>query len=163
MNLLDFYFPEWFFVAVNLIILILVLKKLFWKPVNKILETRQEKAAKTEQDAEEAERLLDEMEQLRTQLDHDLEARTAQVLMEARTRAGREYDRIVADAENKANLILNAAKMKADQEQERMAAEMKKRLVATAVDAAGFLMRSTMDSDHNQRLVESYLADKDVS
>jgi len=163
MNLLDFYFPEWLFVAVNLLIMILVLKKLFWKPVNRILEERQEKAAKTERDAEESARLLDEMEQRRTQLDQDLNVHTTQVMTEARSRAGREYDRIVAEAEKKADLILKAAKSEAQQQQERMAAELKKQLTAAAVEAAGFLMRANMDSEQNQRLVEGFLTEKDVS
>ena len=163
MNLLDFYFPEWFFVALNLGIMILILKKIFWKPVNAILEERQEKAAKAEQEADEAGKLLNDMEQRRAQLDRDLEIRTAQALMEARTQAGHEYDRIVAEAETKANLILRAAKDEARQEQERAAAEMKKQLSSAAVEAAGFLLRANLDSESNRRLVEGFLSGKDVS
>ena len=163
MNLMDFYFPEWFFVALNLGVLIYVLQRILWKPVNRVLEERQDKAARMEQDAEEAARLRDEMEQLRSQMDVDMEQRTLELMKEARSHAGREYDRIVAEAEKKAELILAAAKVKADQEQDRMALEVKRRITATAIEAAGFLMRANMDTEQNNRIVESYLSEKDVS
>ena len=161
--MMDFYFPEWFFVALNLLILIFALQKFLWKPVNKILDERQAKAVKTEQDAEEAARLRVEMEQLRSQMDTDMEQRTVELMKDARSRAGREYDRIVADAEKKSELILAAAKVKADQEESRMALEFKRHITATAVEAAGFLLRSSMDTEQNNRLVEAFLAEKDVS
>ena len=163
MNLLDFYIPEWFFVALNLLILIAVLKKFLWAPVSKILEDRQAMVAKTGEDADEAATLRAEMEQLRAQMDTDMETRTLQFLKEARSQAGREYDRIVSEAEKKAELILSAAKVKAEQEQERMMVNLKRQITTVAVEAAGFLMRSNMDAEHNNRLMESFLAEKDVS
>ena len=159
---MQFYIPEWFFVALNLLILIFLLKKFLWKPVSRILEERQAKAVKTEEDAEEAATLRAEMEQLRAQMGADMEAGTLELMKDARSRAGREYDRIVAEAEKKAALILAAANVKAQQEQERMMLEVRKQIASAAVEAAGFLVRTDMDSDKNDRLVEAYLAEKDV-
>ena len=163
MNLLQFYIPEWFFVALNLLILILVLKKILWTPVIRILDDRRDLVVKTGEDAEQAANLRAEMEQLRAQMDADVEARTLELLTEARSHAGREYDRIVADAEKKAGLILAAAKVKAEQEQDRMELELRKSIAETAVEAAGFLLRSSMDTEQNNRLVEAFLAERDVS
>ena len=163
MNLLQFYIPEWFFVALNLLILILVLKRFLWSPVNKILEERQAKAVKTEQDSQEAATLRAEMEQLRLQLDADLEARTLEQMKDARSHAGREYDRIVAEAEKKAELILSAANVKAKQEYDRMALELRRQIASVAIEAAGLLTRSNMDAEHNGRLVEAFLEEKEVS
>jgi len=160
---MQFYIPEWFFVALNLLILTFLLKKFLWKPVGKILEDRQAKAVKTEEDAEEAATLRAEMEQLRAQMDADMEARTLELMKEARSRAGREYDRIVADAEKKAGLILSAANVKAQQEQDRVMVEARKSIASVAIEAAGFLVRSGMDTERNDKLVEAFLAEKDVS
>lgn len=163
MNLLQFNFPEWFFVALNLLILVLILKRIFWKPVTKILEDRQAMAAQTAQDAEEAERIRAEMEQLRTRAEADAEALTAQLLTEARSRAGREYDRIVSEAESRAEMIVATAKVKAKQEQERTIVEVKKQITAAALEAAGILIRENIDSERNNRLVEAYLSERDES
>lgn len=163
MNLFDFYIPEWFFVALNLFILIFILKAVLWKPVSKILENRQERVSKTEQDAAEAARLRAEMEQLRSQLEADMETRTTELMKEARSRAGKEYDRIVLEAETKAELIISTAKTKAEHERESMMVEIKGQIVSVAMEAAGLLLRSNMDSERNKRLVEAFLNGEDVS
>ena len=163
MNLLDFNIPEWFWVAFNLLVLILALRKILWKRVLGVLEERQGTAVKTMQDAQEAESLKAEMEQLRLRLDGELEAKTAMMMQEARTRAGKEFDRIVAEAEAKAATIISAAKTKAQQERDAVLVEMKGQVAATAVEAAGLLLRANMDSERNKRLLEDFLSEGDIS
>jgi len=163
MKILEFNIPDWFWVAFNLLVLVLVLRKILWKRVFSVLEERQETVVKTMLDAEEAERLRVEMEQLRTELDEELDAKTALKMQEARTRAGKEYDRIVAEAEAKAAIIIKAAKTKAGQERHRLMVEMKGQVAATAVEAAGLLLRANMDSDRNRLLLENFLSEGDIS
>lgn len=163
MNLLQFNFPEWFFVALNLVILVLILRRILWKPVGKILEERQAMAAKTQQDALEAQELRAEIERLRAQTEADAEALTAQLMTEARSRAGREYDRIIAEAESRAEMLLVTAKAKAAQEQEKIIIEAKKQITTAALEAAGMLLRVNIDSERNNRLVEAYLSEGNES
>jgi len=163
MNLLDFYIPEWFWVAFNLLILIFVLKKILWDRVRKILDERQEVVDKTQRDADEAERLRGEIEQLRARLDEDLEARTMELMQQARSHAGKEYDRIIAEAEAKAELIVSAAHTKARQEQGAMLVEIKGQVTTTIVEAAGLLLRENMDSERNKRLLEGFISEKNLS
>jgi len=163
MNLLDFYFPEWFWVAFNLLVLILVLRKILWKRVFRVLEERQEAVAKAMQDAKETERLRTEMEQLRAGLNKELEARTAEMTQEARTRAGKEFDRIVAEAEVKAAKIVSAAKTRARQEREAMLVEVKDQVAATTVEAVGLLLRENVDNERNKRLLEDFLSEGGMS
>ena len=162
MNLFDFYIPEWFFVAANLLILALVLKKFLWKPVMGVLDARQEAAVKTEKDAEEAARLLAEAQTVRERLDAELESKAAEFMKEARVKAGREYDRIVSEAESRADMILSAAAKKADQERERMLIDVQKQVAAAVLDIAGTLIHSNMDDEKNRRLVDDMLKDSFV-
>ncbi|MCL2664846.1 MAG: ATP synthase F0 subunit B [Defluviitaleaceae bacterium] len=150
------------FVAFNLLVIILVLSRVLFKPVNKILAERQAMAEKTEQDSEEAAKIRAEMENARAQQDRDMKIRADELLREARSRAGVEYDRIVKEAEDKALMITNTATQKAKQEQERIMLETKKQVAAVAMEAAGILLRSNMDNERNKILVEDYLAEKDV-
>jgi len=159
MNLLDIYIPEWFFVALNLVILVLILKKLLWKPVLGILETRQEIAARADQDAEEAERLRAEMERLRAELDAEMAVRASELMTEARGAAGREYDRIVAEAETRAETIVKLAGMRAEQERERIMSGAREQMAAAVLDVAGSLIRANMDSERNLLLIDEYLKD----
>ncbi|MCL1834712.1 MAG: ATP synthase F0 subunit B [Oscillospiraceae bacterium] len=160
MNLFDFYIPEWFFVALNLAILVFVLRRVLWKPVNKILDERAEIAEKAAQDAQEAARLLEEMDQLRSKFDADMETLTVELMKDARARAGQEYDRIIGDAEKKADQIIQAAKVKAGQEHDVMMEETKKQVVSVAIDITGLLLGASMDTDKNKALLENYLSGK---
>ena len=163
MNLLNFYIPEWFWVAFNLLVLIVVLKKILWDRVRKVLEERQTTVAKAVQDTEEAGRLKAEIELLQAKFEEDIEARTVTLMQEARTNAGKEYDRIVAEAEAKSALIISAAKTKARQEHDSILVEMKGRVASVAVEAVGMLLRENMDNERNKRLLEDYLSEGDMS
>ena len=163
MNLLSFNIPERIWVAFNLLVLIVVLRRILWKRVGKVLDERLEIAVKTGLDAEEAARLRMEMEHLRTLLDMEMDTKTAEMMQEARTRAGHEYDRIVAEAETKAGLIVSAAKTKALQERDAVLADMRRQVASTAVEAAGILLHANIDSERNKRLLEDFLADGEVS
>ena len=162
MNLFSFYIPDWIFVALNMIILIVVLRRVLWKRINGILDARGEMAAKTVRDAEEAATLRAEIERLRAMLDAEMESRTVELMKEARARAGQEYDRILADADKKAEQILSAAKVKAEHERDVMIEDVKKQVVAVAIDMSGLLLGAGMDSDANKALLSRYLADEDV-
>ena len=160
MNLFDFYIPEWIFVAANLIILVFIMKKLLWKPVLKVLDARQEMVLKAERDMTEAARLREEVEQTRDQLVSEMDARSSELLKDARVRAGREYDRIIAEAENKSALINDAARIKAEQEHERVLVEAQGQISSTILEVAGALMRTAMDAEENNRLIDELLKEK---
>jgi len=162
MDLLNFYIPEWVFVAINLLILIIILRAILWKRINGILDERSEKAAKAAQDALEASTLRTEMEQLRSDLDAQMESRTVELMKDARARAGQEYERIIGDAEKKAEQILNAAKVKAAQEHDVMMESVKKQVVSVAIDISGLLLETSVDSESNRVLLDKFLTDKDV-
>jgi F-type H+-transporting ATPase subunit b len=161
MNLLEFHFPEWFWVAFNLLVLVVVLRKFFWKPVGKILEARQTMAAKTEEDSNAAALLRSEIEALRGKADADIEAQSKQLLTEARSRAGREYDRIVSEAEEKSARILAQAHENAKLDREKMLADAKAQVTAAALEATGVLLHANMNTDRNKQLVEVYLSERD--
>ena len=118
---------------------------------------------KTAQDAQDAERLRTEMEQLRAGLNKELDAKTAEMMQQARTHAGKEFDRIIAEAEAKAAIIVSAAKVKAQQERDTMLVEVKEQVAATAVEAVGILLRANIDSERNKRLLEDFLTKGDMS
>ena len=163
MNLLDFYIPEWSFVALNLLILIAVLRKIFWKPINKILDERGARAEKAQRDAEETARIRDEMAFVSAELDREMELRAASMVQEARGRAGKEYDRIITEAEKKAESIVSAAHKKALLEQDRALVETRKQVASLAMEAAALLVRENMNSDKNRTLLERFLSEKEAS
>jgi F-type H+-transporting ATPase subunit b len=163
MNLLDFYIPEWFFVILNLVVLTLVLRKLLWKPVTGLLDARREKIARSLQDAEEAARRVGEMEIRRGQQEDQMEQFTRDKMKEARERAGREYDRIIADAGKKAAVIIAGAEARAKQEQERMLHESRERMMDIVLAVTAALIEQKMDSEANRTLIKAILEKEGVA
>jgi F-type H+-transporting ATPase subunit b len=102
------------------------------------------------------------MTRRRDELETDLHKRSAELLSEARTRAGKEYDRIVAEAEAKAGQILAHAQQKARHERELLLHDLKKQMITVSVEAAGMLLRANIDSEANKRLMEDFIAGMDV-
>jgi F-type H+-transporting ATPase subunit b len=159
MNLFNFYIPEWFFVALNLLILIFALKRILWDRVRKVLDERQAVVAKAMQDSEEAAKRKSEIDELHAKLEADMGALTVALMKEARTNAGKEYDRIVAEAEAKSAMIISAAKTKAQQEHNSILLDVKGQVASTAVEAVGMLLRENMDNARNARLLEDFLSE----
>lgn len=157
MNLLDFYIPEWFFVALSLIILVLVMKKVLWSRVNAVLDERRQKIEDALEEAKSIAAERTEMDARRTDLETELDRLTAHQMKGARVRAGKEYDKIIADAEEKAKGILTSARTQGERERERLLREAQSEMVSAALMAAGSLLEERMDNDANERFVESVL------
>ena len=163
MNLFNFYIPEWVFVAINLVIITLILRKVLWNRVGAILDKRQETVAKSLADAQAAERALADMNARQAAQEEELERLTLEMMSQARGRAGSEYDRIVSEAETKAQSILASAEAKAARSAEAMLNAAKTEIVTAALAAAEALIAARMDAKENQKFVESFLAGKGVS
>lgn len=103
------------FTVINVLILVVAVRLLLWKPIHKILEQRQAEAdaalAEAEQVKSDAEALA---AQQRQQLS-DIDAQRAAALDEARAQASEESERILSSAREQARAIL----AKADEAAER--------------------------------------------
>jgi F-type H+-transporting ATPase subunit b len=136
MNLLDFYIPEEVLVALSLLILLVFLRRFLWKPVMKVIDDRQKGVDDMLQKAEEAQKIIDEMEKQRATHEADLSRREVELMNEARTRAGLEHDRIIADARDRAREIVEAGEQKAKRAYEQSMSESRETVITLALGAA---------------------------
>ena len=158
MNIFDFYIPEQILVAFSLIVLVFVLKRILWEPLIKIIDGRQADVDDMLRRAEEAKITTAEMETRRVNQAAELERLIADKTKEARERAEREYNRIVAEAAEKAHNIIKAGEEKAAREYERMMSESRETVITLALGAAAAIVESSMDSEKNRALIESMLS-----
>jgi F-type H+-transporting ATPase subunit b len=163
MNLLNFYLPEEILVALSLLILLLVLKRFFWKPVIKIIDERQKDVDDLLQSAEDARGIVTEMEKQRANHDEELERQVIVKMKEARERAGREYDRIIAEAEEKARKITEAGEERARREYRQIMEESREAVIALSLSAASKIVETSMDSEKNRELIEVMMRKAGVS
>jgi len=163
MNIFDFYIPEQIFVAFSLIVLMIVLTKILWKPLTNIIDNRQKDVDDMLRSAEEAKTIIADMETLRVNQNAELERLIADKTNEARERAGREYNRIVAEAEEKAHNIIKAGEEKAAREYQQMMSESQEAIITLALGAAAAIVESSMDSEKNRALIDSMLRKSGMS
>jgi len=163
MNIFDFYIPEQVLVAFSLIVLMIVLTKILWKPLTNIIETRQKDVDDMLRSAQEAKALAADMETKRVNQSAELERLIADKTNEARERAAREYNRIVSEAEEKAHNIIKAGEEKAARDYQQMMSESQEAVIKLALGAAAAIVESSMDSEKNRALIDSMLRKSGMS
>jgi len=157
MNLLDFYIPEEILVALSLLVLVFVLKRFFWKPLMNVIGSRQDDIDDMLLRAEEAKKVIAEMEQQRAALDAELERRTVEMMKQARDLAGREHDRIINEAREKASKFTEAGEEKARRAYEQSMSDSREAIITLALGAASVVVETSVDSERNRELIEAML------
>ena len=163
MNIFNFYIPEQILVAFSLIVLMIVLTKILWKPLTNIIDNRQKDVDDMLQKAKEAKTIVADMETKRANQNADLERLITDKTNEARERALREYNRIVKEAEEKAHSIVKAGEEKAARDYQRMMSESQEAVIKLALGAAAAIVESSMDSEKNRALIDSMLRKSGMS
>ena len=157
MNLLELYVPEEIFVALSLLVLVFVLTRVFWKPLMKIIDGRQAGVDDILRRAEEAKKIIAEMEAQRASHNAEMERQAVEKMKETRELASREYDRIVAEAEEKARKFTEAGEGNARRAYEQAMGESREAIITLALGAASIIIESSMDSEKNRELIEAML------
>ena len=161
--MLEFHLPEWVAVALSLIILVVVLRRFFWNPFLRILDARKEKIEQAGRDALEVAAQKDNLEKDIAKTTADLEQLTLETVKEARTLAGKEYDRIVEEGEGKARLIIDHAHAQAKREHETMLHNATEEILEAALAATGELLEANMSSERNEQLIRTFIAKRSAS
>jgi F-type H+-transporting ATPase subunit b len=143
-----------------LIILVVVLKKVLWNPVNKVLDARQSKVSQALEHAETVDIEFREIDSRRAALEAELEQKTLEQMKDARVRAGKEYDRIITQAESKARAIVAGAHEQTVRERDGILSSARAEVIAAALAATGVLLDANINSEANEHIIEKFLSRK---
>lgn len=145
--------------VINVIILFLLIKKFLFKPVNNILEKRQQEAEDVLLEAtakqKEADNLKKQYDDSLKQLELDKE----KSLEEAHNKASQEYDRIVSEADKKAGEKLEDAKAAAEKEHSQMIADAKDEIAGMVIEASDKMTASKADPETDHALFEKFISE----
>ncbi len=145
------------FIVINLLILFIALKKLFFQPVQDIIAKRQEEAdaeyAKASEQKASAEALKLQYEQSL----EEMEKEKKKLLSEARSNADAEYRRIIEDAAHEAEQMKEAAKEEAVQQKSQILKSAEKEIADFVVDAAAKIVGSSNGSEVDSALYSKFL------
>ena len=151
--------PKLLFQVINFLLLLYLLNRFLFKPVLKLLDERETRIRKGLEDAEAAahDRELAKAER-EAALD---EARNEAQAMIARATKIADDSRteILAEAKAQAEKVTERAREEITAEKERAMSELRASVADLALQAAGRLVRSEMDTPTQRRLVEEFLTE----
>ncbi|HEX3218674.1 MAG TPA: F0F1 ATP synthase subunit B [Candidatus Limnocylindria bacterium] len=149
--------PKLLFQVINFLLLLYLANRFLFKPVLKLLDERESRIKKGLEDAEAAakDRELAKAER-EAALD---EARKEAQAMVARANKIAEDSRaeILAEAKAQAEKVTARAREEITAEKDKAMAELRSTVADLALQAAGRLVRSEMDTPTQRRLVEDFL------
>ena len=143
------------FTLCNLVILFFVMKKLLFKPVKKMIDSRQQEVdemyANANQDKEAAAQMKADYEQKLAS------EQSAQMLKDATRRAQKQEEEILTEAQEKAAQTLKRADEQIEMEKKRALNDIKDEVSGMAVDiASAILTRDIKPEDHSE-LIDSFI------
>jgi len=147
----------WTFITFGL--LLLILKKVGWKPLLDALEKREERIhsdiQRAEHAREESEKLMAEHKKMMTAA--ELEAR--KVIVEARKLAEKMKEDIVESANEQARQMTTQAQAEIQREKATALAQLRSEVADLAIAAAGKILKETLDEDRNRKIVDEFITE----
>ncbi len=148
--------------AVGFLLLLWLLTRFFWKPIEQMLEARRQDINAT-YDKIEADRRA--MEQLRA----EYEQRLAQIEAEARERiqqavgeAQQLRDQILQDARRQAQEIIARAQEQASLEREKLLTELQTYVADLTLAVAERILGESLDDERHRRLINEFIQTVEV-
>ena len=145
------------FTVINLLLLFIVVRIFFFKPIKKILEQRQAEADEIFNKATEEEHAAEEhMHEYEEKL-VSAEAEKKQIIADARHNADVEYQNIVDSAKAEAKQIKKDAIANAENKKEEILNSAKKEITDMVIEATGKVVGSKSGADVDSELFDQFL------
>lgn len=144
-------------VALNLVILYFFMRKFLFKPVTNFMEKRKNSIEEGLKDAADAKIEAAEVRKKYEEQIKNIKEDSDKLLNEARTRAAREYDEIVATAKKDALAIVQKGHEDVERERAEMLSQIRQQIAVLAIAAATKLVQANMDTDANKVMVDKFI------
>ena len=131
------------FTAANLLIWFLLIRKFLFKPVNTGISKREEAIAYQDARAKELQEEAEQEKDRCVKFQAQIEQEKADAASKAREEARTEYDRILTEAKEKADHIVETSRKEAQQEKDRIVGTAEQEIRSVIMDAAVRSMQSS--------------------
>ncbi len=141
------------------IVLILVIRFKFWKPITAILETRASKVTESIKQKEAAE--IEAKNIKKEAEDYLLSARedAKEIIQQAKDFGNEEKNRILTEARSQIESEKEKAQNEIERQVEESRMQMKKEIVDVAYTLADKMVTAQMDEEKNQTIIKEFLQD----
>lgn len=147
------------FIIISFLVLMVILKKVAYGPLTKVLD---ERAAKISSDIDSAEKARQEAEKLAAQRQSELadtRQQATKVIADAKASAQKQSETLLAAASERATLINQQAQTDAEKLKEDAISNAKDDVAALSVAIASKLMQKELSLDDQQALIDAYISD----
>ena len=146
------------FAWVNLLILYFFLKKLLFKPVKNMIDSRQKEIDDMYSDAEKSQ---SDAALMKSEYEAKLEAaneESEEILKKAVRRAQLREEEIIADANKKASRVLERAEEQVELEKKRAINEVKDEVSEMAISIATAVIERDLKAEEHKELIDEFIS-----
>jgi F-type H+-transporting ATPase subunit b len=146
-----------FWTVITFIVLMLVLKKIAWKPILTALNQREdaikESLEKAEKAKEEAQKILQENQASLLKAEEE----SKKIIEQSREYAQKLKDQMMRDSKEQAQKIIDDATAQIEQKKEAAFSELKNKVAELSIQAAEKIIKENLDKDSHKKLVDRYI------
>ncbi len=129
---------------INFSVLLFVLYRLLYKPLTGFLQKRAKHIQEGLEHAKEADKKLEEAEDLKEQKITEGRQEAQKIIQEAKASAEEQKQKIIQEGENKANHIIEEAKKEAEHEKQKMRRELEQQTGRLALQMAKTALQNSV-------------------
>lgn len=141
----------------NLLILYLLAKRFFFRPVERMILKRQTEIDKQYTDAENCKTSAEESKQMWEEKLSALKTDSEEILKNALNDAKQKSEKLIEDASEKAEDIVRKAKKRAENELEKAESEIKQQIVDVSLVLAKEILMREISKKDNSVLINSFI------
>lgn len=145
------------FTWVNLFILVLIMKKLLFKPVLSMLEARDKEVSEMYSKAQDAQNSAEELEKEYNEKLSFAKEEAMQIMKDAKHDASLRSEEIVGEAKREASVILEKAQKEIEREKEAAISDIKNDIASIAVDIAQKVIEKDLQEKDHEKLVSEFI------
>jgi F-type H+-transporting ATPase subunit b len=151
--------PGFLWHTVNFLLLLFLLSRLLYRPVLKMLDERAERIRESLERAEQVQAQAESDEQERRAQADDARRQVQAMLTQATTMAEQVKAEARQAAQEEARRIVERAQAEATAERDQAMSELRQQVAELSILAAERVVRASLDSQTNRRLVEEFLTE----
>ena len=143
--------------VVTFLVLLFILKRFAWKPILAIIEAREKSIREALEESKQARQAADQALAKNRELLAQARGEAARIISEGQKEAERIRAELVEKARSDTAAVLEQGRRQIEFETKQAVTALRGTVVDIALEAAGKLIRSSLDDDKSRRLVEEYL------
>ena len=145
--------------VITFVILVMILKKVAWKPILTALDKREsdikESLAQAEKAKDEAKKILEENQANLAKAEEE----SKKIIEQSRAYAESLKEQLIKDSKDQAKKIVDEASSEIQRKKDAAFEELKGQIAEIAVNAAEKIIRESLDAQKSKQIIDKYLND----